>query len=179
MTMKIKSLFCSILFFVLVVFQACNSTADRNFDFNYQTDFMVNEYEIYEGVPATLANLSFGDALAEALKKESTNAEKLHDVTLRSIKISFSDTAVNFSNVNNFKLEIFGSGEKVPMQTIASASDIANNAKEAEMKATNVDLVEYFKDPKLLFILSAEGKTDIEDAFGMKIEMNFNIGVKN
>ncbi|MFN4122307.1 MAG: hypothetical protein ACK4GL_03265 [Flavobacteriales bacterium] len=164
---------------VLLTLLSCSSSADRRFEFSYTTDFMVNEFEIFEGVPATLANINFGDALNEKLKSEGTSLEKLHDVKLSKVIISINDSLITFADLNNFKLEAVGKGEKATMRTIGNINDADQSLKTVELLVTGEDLIHYLKDSGLLFVVSGEGKRDIEDAFGMKIEMTFDIGVKN
>lgn len=166
-------------FCCLCLFWSCSSSADRRFEFTYSTEFMVNENEIFEGVPTTLANISFGDALNKKLKEEGTEIEKLHDVTIKKAVISLLDTLVSFADINNFKLEAVGKGPKAPMRTVGNVNNADSSKNSTELLLTSEDLVHYLKDSGLLFVISGEGKRDIEEAFGMKIEMSFDIGVKN
>jgi hypothetical protein len=164
---------------VTVLLFSCSSKADRRFQFDYSSSFMVNEFEVFEGVPATLSNISLGEALAEKLKAENSSFDKMHDVILTKAIISIDDTIISFADIDDFKLEAVGKGEKAGMKTIGNGNSENKDSKSIPLTLTADDLVHYLKDSGLLFIVSGEGKKDIENAFGMKIDLTFDIGVKN
>lgn len=178
MKKNLTTLFLLFNISIILFMNSCKTEADKTFDFVYTSEFQIGENEIYEGIN-TLGNLSMGEKLNEVLAEQQTTTNKIEEVTIKSATLSFNDTTINFSDLNNFTLDILGKTEKTPMRTIANISDVDISKDKVELQYTKEDLAAYFKDSGVLFIPSGEASRDISESFGMKLEVVFNIGVKN
>lgn len=173
-----SSIFLSIAAFVacVMIFNSCSSN-EKNQTVTLNNIEFTLEGPLYSG--SNPAQYTYQVDLKSLLGDQFVEGGKISAASLKSAKISSTDSAANFDIINSFVLSLASDNKDVKMQELALLNPVPASSKTVELKPSAEAKADgFFAEKQFYIVLDADLKEDIEANMTFKVDLVFDVNYK-